>query len=499
MVAAVAVEARLRLVRGAAGASLVLVARRRARRGASAPGGCDAETTYHCAVVEPDPERESGRVLVLDGLRHSYVDLDDATHLEFDYVQAIASAVDTALPGQEAVDAYHLGAGGLTVPRYLDAVRPGSSSLVSEIDGGVVDVDRRRAWAWSCRRTSRCASRTVASGSAGSADDSRDLVVGDAFGGVSVPWHLATREAVAEVRRVLRDDGVYVANLIDHGAARLRPGRGRDPRLDVRPRRRWPPTRTLSDAPRRRRQPRGARLATGRWTPPPGRPGSTSAAPTGGCSPARDLAGVGRRRRGAHRRARPGRPAADAVLVTPAPTPPTSASSASPARPAPASRRWRRRSGGRWCRWTASTTPTPSWRAAGCWTARARPDTFDAPGYAALLRRVAAGEADVVAPAFDRGLEQPLAGRCGCRRPGRWSPRATTCCSTSRGGGPRASRSTSSGTCTSRRRRGSGWCAPVAFGKTPDEARAWVARVDDANARLVEAAAARADRVVVVT
>ena len=43
--------------------------------------------------VEEDPERESGRVLVLDGLRHSYVDLDDPTHLEFAYVQAIASAV----------------------------------------------------------------------------------------------------------------------------------------------------------------------------------------------------------------------------------------------------------------------------------------------------------------------------------------------------------------------------------------------------------------------
>ena len=36
----------------------------------------------------------------------------------------------------------------------------------------------------------------------------------------------------------------------------------------------------------------------------------------------------------------------------------------------------------------------------------------------------------------------------------------------------------------------------VRFGKTPDEARAWVDRVDEPNARLVEAAAARADLVV---
>jgi hypothetical protein len=36
----------------------------------------------------------------------------------------------------------------------------------------------------------------------------------------------------------------------------------------------------------------------------------------------------------------------------------------------------------------------------------------------------------------------------------------------------------------------------VEFGKTPDEAAAWVARSDEANARLIEAAAHRADAVV---
>lgn len=46
-------------------------------------------------------------------------------------------------------------------------------------------------------------------------DDSADLVVGDAFGSRSVPWHLATREFLADVDRVLRPDGLYVANVID--------------------------------------------------------------------------------------------------------------------------------------------------------------------------------------------------------------------------------------------------------------------------------------------
>jgi spermidine synthase len=42
-----------------------------------------------------------------------------------------------------------------------------------------------------------------------------DVVVGDAFGSLAVPWHLTTAEMVDEVRRVLRPGGVYVLNAID--------------------------------------------------------------------------------------------------------------------------------------------------------------------------------------------------------------------------------------------------------------------------------------------
>ena len=81
------------------------------------------------------------------------------------------------------------------MPRYLADVRPGTHSVVSEIDGGVVEVDRER----SELRTGPLLDVRVEDGRLGLrrlADDSRDLVVGDAFGGVSVPWHLTTREAM---------------------------------------------------------------------------------------------------------------------------------------------------------------------------------------------------------------------------------------------------------------------------------------------------------------
>ncbi|WP_244181768.1 fused MFS/spermidine synthase [Streptomyces curacoi] len=181
-----------------------------------APGGCDTETKYHCARVVADPDRGSGRTLVLDGLRHSYVDLDDPTFLEFEYVRAIASVVDSAFPEGEPLAAYHLGGGGLTFPRYLAATRPGTRSLVSEIDSGVVRINHDQlglipeAGIDVRAEDGRLGLRRLDAGS-------RDLVVGDAFGGVSVPWHLTTVEAMTDLRRVLDEDGLYVANLIDHG------------------------------------------------------------------------------------------------------------------------------------------------------------------------------------------------------------------------------------------------------------------------------------------
>jgi hypothetical protein len=175
---------------------------------------CDVETTYYCAIVETDPLRASGRVLVLDDLRHSYVDLDDPSHVEFRYLRVVVDAIDAEWTGGEAIDALHVGGGGFTLPRWMAANHPGSRSLVLELDPGIVDVARDRLGLVTGPAL------IVRTGDArlGIADvptDGHDFVMGDAFGGRSVPWHLTTVEFVREVDRVLRDGGVYAVNVID--------------------------------------------------------------------------------------------------------------------------------------------------------------------------------------------------------------------------------------------------------------------------------------------
>jgi spermidine synthase len=181
---------------------------------AVAPTPCEEETAYHCARVVADPERDTGRVLMLDTLRHSYVDVDDPTYLEFEYVRAVAATVEATLPDGR-LSALHVGGGGLTLPRWLAETRPGTDSLVLEVDPGVVDIDRAQM---GLETSDELRVRVVDArvGLDDEAPGSRDLVVGDAFGGLSVPWQLTTREALQLVDRALTDEGVYAVNLIDH-------------------------------------------------------------------------------------------------------------------------------------------------------------------------------------------------------------------------------------------------------------------------------------------
>jgi MFS family permease len=174
---------------------------------------CDAETVYHCARVEDDPVRESGRVLRLERLRHSYVDLADSAHLEFDYTRWMGDVIDD-MPGGP-LEAVFIGGGGFTLPRYVAATRPGSRSRVLEVDGDLVELVRERLGL----RTGPALRVRVGDARVtlrSERTDSADLVVGDAFGGVAVPWHLTTEEFARDIRRVLRPEGLYLLNVIDY-------------------------------------------------------------------------------------------------------------------------------------------------------------------------------------------------------------------------------------------------------------------------------------------
>ncbi|MER7332252.1 MULTISPECIES: fused MFS/spermidine synthase [unclassified Micromonospora] len=166
------------------------------------------------AELVPDPERPGSWTLLLDGAPQSHVDLTDPTHLEFEYVRRLAAAIDLVAPAGAPLRVLHLGGGALTLPRYVAATRPGSAQRVVEVDGALVDLVRRALpWPADFRLKVRVAdAREVL---AGSRDASYDVVVADVFAGARTPAHLTSVEYAAEVARVLRPDGWYLANLAD--------------------------------------------------------------------------------------------------------------------------------------------------------------------------------------------------------------------------------------------------------------------------------------------
>ena len=176
---------------------------------------CLRETDYYCIKVRADDEESSVRVLILDRLVHSYVDLEDPTYLRYGYEQVYGDVLKALYPDRPALSALFIGGGGYTFPRYIEALYPGSRVEVIEIDPGVTEVARAEL--------GLPPETTITTFN----DDARrfidnlppaqryDLIVGDAFNDFSVPYHLTTLEFDRQVAAHLTPNGFYMVNIID--------------------------------------------------------------------------------------------------------------------------------------------------------------------------------------------------------------------------------------------------------------------------------------------
>jgi hypothetical protein len=175
-----------------------------------APGG--GRSTLGEVELLADADRPGGWLLLIDRVRQSYVDLDDPTYLDFEYVQVFADVFEALPPGPLAVT--HVGGGACTLARFVAATRPGSPQIVLEPDAALTELVRARL---PLPRQARIRIRPIdgRSGVAALRDASADVLVLDAYHGGRIPAELTTREFLADVARVLRPDGVLLANLSD--------------------------------------------------------------------------------------------------------------------------------------------------------------------------------------------------------------------------------------------------------------------------------------------
>lgn len=169
------------------------------------------------AVIEPDRWADGSYTLVVDGTPQSHVDLDDPSRLFFEYVQRIGHVIDEWGDPGEPMTALHLGAGALTLPRYIEATRPGSRQQVIELDEQLIAFVREHL------PLPKKASIRVRYGDArdtlgrlpAALHGAVDLVVVDVFSGARIPAHVTSLEFYTEVRRFLAPGGIVAVNIAD--------------------------------------------------------------------------------------------------------------------------------------------------------------------------------------------------------------------------------------------------------------------------------------------
>ena len=160
-------------------------------------------------------EFTSGYELVVDDTPQSHVDLDDPTHLHFEDIVRVGAVVDQLRPG--ALTAVHLGAGALTIPRYIDATRPGSRQQVIELEAPLVQLVREhlplpKGAAIRLRiGDAREGVRKLPAALHGACD----LVVSDVYSGAQTPAHLTSVEFYRELAALLAPGGVLLVNVAD--------------------------------------------------------------------------------------------------------------------------------------------------------------------------------------------------------------------------------------------------------------------------------------------
>ncbi len=129
--------------------------------------------------------------------------------------------VDLAAEPGEPIRALHLGAGALTLARYIQATRPGSAQYAVELERELLDfVLLKLPMPQGTTLTTHIgdAREALAELDAGARFD---VVILDIFSGPDAPAHIACKEFYEEAAARLGPDGVLIVNVGDEPALTL--------------------------------------------------------------------------------------------------------------------------------------------------------------------------------------------------------------------------------------------------------------------------------------
>ncbi len=166
-----------------------------------------------------DRDRPRAWTLLIDQIPQSHVDLDEPEYLDFEYVRRIGRLLDVAAPAARPLRVLHLGAGALTLARYVAATRPGSGQLAVDDDSALVDLVRAEL-PFARTGAGRQARIRVRIGDArreleSVRPGSFDVVITDVFAGGRTPASLTSAEFMTAAGNALGRTGMLALNVAD--------------------------------------------------------------------------------------------------------------------------------------------------------------------------------------------------------------------------------------------------------------------------------------------
>lgn len=171
----------------------------------------------YTARLEESRQVPGSWTLYVDGTPQSHVELDRPDWLGFEYVRRIGHAIDLVRPAGEPITAVHLGAGALTLPRYVEATRPGSRQQVVELESDLVDFVREHLPLprGAQIRVRHGDAREVAAKLPAGLDGAVDVLVVDVFSGARTPAHVTSAEFYRLLAPRLAPGGILAVNVAD--------------------------------------------------------------------------------------------------------------------------------------------------------------------------------------------------------------------------------------------------------------------------------------------
>lgn len=171
------------------------------------------------ARIIPDGFSDSGYILEIGGAEQSHVDMADPSHIFYEYLRRIGNVLDVFRPASQPISAAHLGAGALTLARYLGLTRPESAQVAVDIERELptlvldelplpaetnlqVLIDDARA-------------AVPALAPAVKAEGGIDAIILDIFSGWGAPEHLTEPDFYRELQGELSVEGALIVNVGD--------------------------------------------------------------------------------------------------------------------------------------------------------------------------------------------------------------------------------------------------------------------------------------------